>query len=274
MGIFQSLAEKLKLNASKSKEENKRIFFDALVSALEDGELTTAEMDELAGLRSELQLSKEDIEGMKIKAFQIAVNCATADGVITPKEEYDLQTIKRYLELQESEIARNRGTLNKMRVLYEIQKGNLPVDESPGLPVLIGEVAHISQTAVLHEEPSGVGAAHPGTGGLGIYFKKNAPYRMGSARVAPVAPPATTIKIAGLLMVTNLRIVFKASEETRAMNSQITFSLYYEDIGNVTVHTDGFTILPLSGKTRIIRLDVFKDIEIMAMLMSRYINES
>lgn len=259
MGLFKALVDRLKVKPSRNAEDSKKIFYGALLKAVQDGELTLSEMSDLDELRAELRLTDEDVKVMRVKAFQVAVNAATADGLITPKEEKDLQTIKSYLGLAEGEVARNRGTLNKMRVLFEIQKGNLPIETIPGLGLKLGEMAHVSKSAILLEATGPVAPA-------GVVLKRGAPYRMGAGRPT-LMPESGLVSVAtGSMTVTNQRLMFNAGQKS--------FGLRYEKILTIAVYADGYAIQADTGGLRFLRLELRQDLEMIAAILSRFLNQS
>jgi hypothetical protein len=258
MGLIQSLMEKLQ--PAGTKEENKKKYFEVLVEALDDGVLTNDEIEELDALRKQLRLSQEDVAGMKLRAFQAAVNAAAADGIVTPKEEKDLEKIKAYLGIQESEIGRNKGTLNKMRMLYEIHKGNLPIIEIAGLGLEFGETAHLEESAQAFEDPGGV--VRPNAT---LSFKAGQPYRMGAGRPQPL-PEGLTPVANGTLVVSNQRAIFNTG--VRGKN----FGMKFDRMTQVLVFTDGFGFVPDNAAPRYLRVENKQEIELIAGIISRRLN--
>lgn len=260
MGLLDAILDKLQ--PAKTKDENKKLYFDALVEALEDGILTNDEMSELDGLRKKLRLHESDVAGMKLRAFQVAANAAAADGVVTPKEERDLQKIKSYLGIEDNEIGRTRGTLNKMRMLYEIHKGNLPMLEIPGLGLNHGESAHVSENAGMYEDESGTAVRPNST----IQIKPGQPYRMGAGRAQPLPIEALQHAASGTFTITNNRLLFNTGIQGK------TFGATYGRIAGILVFTDGFGIVPDNAPARYFRVDNKQELELMAGILSRFLN--
>lgn len=260
MGLLDALLDKLQ--PAKTKDENKKLYFEALVEALEDGVLTNDEIDDLDAMRKKLRLQEADVAGMKLRAFQVAANAAAADGVVTPKEEKDLEKIKAYLGVDDSEIGRTKGTLNKMRMLYEIHKGNLPIVEIAGLGLNLGENAHISENAGLLEDPSG---ATPRAGATQS-FKAGQPYRMGGGRTQALPDGALNQVASGTLTITNQRVLFNTGIRDK------TWGMTFGRIAQVLVYSDGFGFVPDNAGPRFVRLSNKQEIELIAGIISRFLN--
>ncbi len=263
MGFITSLVQKLGLKSAGTLEERKAQYQEVLLQAMDDGVLTNDEIEELDQLRKDLGLKDDDIKAMRMKAFQKALEVVKADGVFTPKEERDLEKIKSYLGVGEVDVSKNQVTLAKMRVLYEIQRGNLPIDEIPGLGLELGEQTHMSVGATLHEPKEGSRVTQAGSGPA---FKAGKPYRMGAGRLMPL-PEAELAEMAkGSLTITNRRVMFNSGKTA--------FRFKYELLMSVTVFTDGFVFAADtgSGEPKVIKLNDRKDLEVIAAIISRYMN--
>jgi hypothetical protein len=259
MGLLDTLLAKL--TPGKSKDENKKMYFEALVEALEDGVLTNDEIDQLDKLRRQLRLQEDDVTGMKLRAFQVAANAAAADGVVTPQEQRDLDKIKSYLSIEDRELGHTRGTLHKMRMLYEIHKGNLPIVEIAGLALNLGEIAHITEPATLHEDPTG--SVRPGAT---VQVRPGQPFKMGAGRSAPMPEGSLQQAATGTLTITNQRILYNTGVREK------TFGATYARLESVLVYTDGFGFLLENAPARYVRVANKKEIELIAGVISRFMN--
>lgn len=261
VGIIQNLAQKIGLNVLGTLEERKAQYELVLLEAMADGVLTEAEIKELDALRTTLKMKDEDVRVIRLKAFQRAIDAVKADGLFTPKEEHDLEKIRGYLGLGESELARNRATLAKMRVLYEIHKGNLPLDEVPGLGLERGEQTHMCVPATFFAVRHDTRLLNRGAGPV---FNAGTPYRMGAGRVFPLAESELGDEVLGTWTVTNQRVMFNSGQHA--------FRLRYEKLVNVTVFADAFLLQVDTGEPRVIRPAERKDLEVILAVMSRYLN--
>jgi len=124
MGIFQTIVNKYK--DAKQKSLNKKEFKQALLQAVNDGKLTKEEIDELDKKKKDFGLSEEDIKEMKSEIFATAFAVAKSDEQVTKDEERELLSIQKYLGLADDEIKSNKKELARLRLLNEIQQGNMP----------------------------------------------------------------------------------------------------------------------------------------------------
>lgn len=263
MGLITSLAQKLGLQPAGTLEERKAQYNKVLMEAMADGVLTNDEIEELDELRKDLKLKDDDIKLLRMKAFQKALEVVKSDGIFTPKEEKDLEKIKAYLGVGEVEVVKNQVTLAKMRVLYEIQRGNLPIDEIPGLGLEPGEQCHISVNATLYDPQAGSKVTAPGSAPA---FTPNRPYRMGAGRSNPLPEPELTEAARGAFTVTNRRVMFNSGKTA--------FRYKHELLQAVLVYADGFVFVADtgSGEPKIIKLTDRKDLEMIAAIVSRYMS--
>ena len=261
MGIIQTFAQKMGLNVLGTLEERKAQYEAVLLAAMADGVLTESEIKELDALRKTLKMKEEDVRVIRLKAFQKAIDAVKADGMFTPKEEIDLEKIRDYLGLSETEMVRNRVTLAKMRVLYEIHKGNLPLDEIPGLGLEKGEQTHMCVSASFFAVRPDTRLLHRGAGPI---FKAGTPYRMGAGRVFPLTETELGDEVVGTWTITNQRVMFNSGQHA--------FRLRYDKLLGVTVFADAFLLEVDTGDPRVIRPTERKDLEVILAIMSRYLN--
>jgi hypothetical protein len=141
-----------KWNAWRQKARNKAAYKRDFMTAIEDGKLTTEEILALNERRVELDLSPDDVRGLRATAYRRACQAAASDRRITAEEAAELQRIKGYLGLGESEVASTQREFQRLRLLAEIQAGNLPTTSTPGLLLQKNERVHWSERAQLIEE--------------------------------------------------------------------------------------------------------------------------
>ncbi|MEB3224119.1 MAG: hypothetical protein VKS61_18755 [Candidatus Sericytochromatia bacterium] len=261
MGIIDTLAQKIGLQPQGTLQERKASYEKVLMEAMADGVLTQAEIDELDTLRKQLKLKDDDVAPLRMKAFQRALAAVKSDGLFTPKEERDLEKIAAYLEVDGKALSQNQHTLAKMRVLYEIHRGNLPLDEVPGLGLETGEQTHMSMTATFHAVRKDTRLLSPG---IGQVIKAGTPYRMGSGRLNPLAESELGEAVAGTLTVTNRRLMFNSGQHA--------FRLKYEKLLGVTVFADGMLLEVDTGEPRVIVPGDRRELEVIFAIVSRYLN--
>lgn len=259
MSFIQSFVQKLGLTPAGTIEERKAQYNKVLMAAMDDGVLSDDEIEELDQLRKVLKLKDDDVKALRLRAFQKAVEVVKADGLFTPKEERDLEKIKGYLGVVETDVVKNRVTLAKMRVLYEIHRGNLPLDEVPGLGLEHGEQCHFSIPAVAFEARDAKGIVEAGP-----IITHGKAYRMGEGRLQALPESELTQLASGSLTITTRRFMFNSGKTV--------FRLRYEKIDSITVFTDGFVAVAEGGVPRVVKLADSKDMEVISAIVSRYLN--
>ena len=124
MGFFSGISDKIKVMRQHAKD--KKEFLASLVTAAEDGKLTDDEIKEIQERYKELELTQDDLKGVRAQAYNAALRAAKADGVVTAEEEAELAKLQQFLMIPESEIAKSKKELARLRLLTEIQNGNPP----------------------------------------------------------------------------------------------------------------------------------------------------
>ncbi|MEB3329426.1 MAG: hypothetical protein VKQ33_09370, partial [Candidatus Sericytochromatia bacterium] len=198
---------------------------------------------------------------LRMKAFQRALQAVKADGLFTPKEERDLEKIAAYLDIDGKAVTHNQQTLAKMRMLYEIHRGNLPLDEVPGLGLETGEQTHLSMPATFHAVRSDTRLLTPG---LGQVIRAGAPYRMGAGRLNPLAESELGEAVAGTLTLTNRRLMFNSGQHA--------FRLKFEKLIGITVFAEGMLLEVDTGEPRVLVPGDRRELEVIFAIISRYLN--
>ena len=150
MGIFQTIVNKYK--DAKQKSLNKKEFKQALLQAVNDGKLTKEEIDELDKKKKDFGLSEEDVKDMRSEIFATAFAVAKSDEQVTKDEEQELLSIQKYLGLADDEISSSKKELARLRLLNEIQQGNMPTVQVTNLIMQKDEKAYWIEPATLAEE--------------------------------------------------------------------------------------------------------------------------
>lgn len=215
MGFFQTIVSKYK--DAKQKKLNKSAFKQALLQAVDDGKLTKEEIDELDSKKSELGLTEEDVRGMRADAFAAAFAVAKADKQITEDEERELKEIQEYLGLGDDEIQTTKKELAHLRLLNEIQKGNLPTITLTNLVTTKGEIGYWAEPAILAEEKVIRRNYQGGSQGVSLRIMKGVSYRVGASRGHIVNQTGLVPVSTGDIIITNKRIIFRGDGKSFAV---------------------------------------------------------
>lgn len=231
MGIFQSIVDKYK--DAKQKGLNKTAFKDALLKAASDGKLTKEEMDELDAKKVELGLTDEDVKGMKADVFAAAFTATKSDAQVTKEEEGELLSIQKYLGLADTDIQHNKKELARLRLLNEIQQGNMPV--LPPVSNLVtqkGEKVYWVEPVILAEEKVIRKSYQGGSHGVSLRLMKGVSYRVGSSRGHLVSETGIVAVSEGEMIITSKRVVFRGDKKS--------FATKLDNILDTQLFTNGF----------------------------------
>jgi hypothetical protein len=130
MGFFSSISKKIADMRQRSKD--KKEFFDTILRAAGDGVLTDEEVAQIQTRYKELGLTQDDLKGIRVQAYNAALRAVKSDGVVTAEEEAELGKLQRFLMIPESEIAKSKRELARLRLLTEIQNGKPLTRQSRG----------------------------------------------------------------------------------------------------------------------------------------------
>lgn len=146
MGFFSSISEKIADMRQRSKD--KKEFFDTILRAAEDGVLTDEEIAQIQARYKELGLTQDDLKGIRVQAYNAALRAVKNDGIVTAEEEAELGKLQQFLKTPESEIAKSKKELARLRLLTEIQNGNPPSVSVPNVILQKSETAYWSEPQV------------------------------------------------------------------------------------------------------------------------------
>lgn len=264
--IFMSFLQRLadKIHEIKTHSENRKDFSKALLNAVRDGVLTDAEITELNQLKEEYGLTENDLKKLRVKAYETAYVAAKADGVITSEEEADLSRIQKYLGVQDYDIKATKSELLRLRLIDEINHGNLPIQTVSNVVIQRGEVVHWEEQGNILEER--VVSKHYVGGSNGVSFRiaKGVSYRIGASRGHIVTDKAIVPISTGRLIFTNKRILFAGDRKS--------FALSLNKILNIDFFSDGLQLHATTGKPRIIQITQPAHIDIIGAVISATIN--
>jgi len=227
LGIFQTLINKYK--DAKQKSLNKKDFRGVLLQAVSDGKLTKEEIAEIEKKKNELGLSDKDIKGMKSEIFTAAFNVIKSDEQVTKDEEQELKSIQKYLGLADDEIQHNKRELARLRLLNEIQQGNMPtIPPVTNLVTQKSEKVYWVEPATLAEEKIVRRTYQGGSQGVSFRIMKGVSFRVGGHRGHLAGETGIVAVSNGELIITNKRVVFRGDKKSFAgkLNNILDIQLF------------------------------------------------
>jgi hypothetical protein len=262
MGFLQSLTTRFA--AAMQHRADLVQFRTELFEAVADGKLTDAEIESLGSLKASLGITDDEVRKLRAKAYEAAFKLAKADGAITQAEERELQRIQTALSIPESELTSSKRELARLRLVAEIQIGNLPTVATPTLILQKTELAHWIEPASLIEERV-VGRRYEGSSsGVSFRIAKGVTYRVGASRGRLVVDKANVAVSSGDLILTNKRLVFRGDKKS--------FNYRLDKLLDVQLHSDGMLLTDSAGKPRIVTFQSSGNADIVGAILTQAIN--
>jgi len=253
-----------KLRSMRQKARNKAAYRAHLLAAVEDGVLTEGEIATLEGGREHLGLSVDDVRRIRVTAYKRAFEVAGADRRITGAEAKELERIRTHLGLAEGDIGRTGRDFQRLRLLGEIQDGNLPVVTVSGLVLQKNEQPHWSEPGHLIEERVLRRRYEGGSSGVSVRIMRGVTYRVGSHRGHLVTETGNVPVSSGEFVITNKRVIFKGDRKS--------FSYQHDKLLGTELFADGVSLAETSGKNRLVQFDRGADTEIVGAVLSQALN--
>ncbi|SRR6266436_43369 len=244
--------------------QDKKAFRSLVFSAAADGKLSVQDLDELSRKMQEYRVTYDDITAYRADVYESALRSSELNGTVTKEAERELNKIQTFLRIPDGEIAGSKRELAKLRLLNEIQVGNMPTVEVKNLVLQKGETPHWSEPASLLEERV-VSRHYEGRSqGVSIRVMKGVSYRVGASRGNLVADKQIMPVSTGSLVVTNKRVIFNGNAKS--------FALRLEKILNVQPFADGLQLSDDKGHTRLMKYASNWNSEVVASILSHAIN--
>ena len=263
MSILQTIINKYK-NA-RQKSFNKKEFKQALLQAVNDGKITKEEISELDKKKKELELTDEDLKKMRVNIFVTAFAVAKSDRQVTKDEEQELSNIQKYLGLNDDEIQSSKKELARLRLLNEIQQGNMPTMPVTNLIMQKGEKAYWVEPAILAEEKVLRRRFEGGSQGVSFRIMKGVSYRVGGFRGHSVSETGVVAVSTGNLIITNKRIVFQGDNKS--------FAVKMDKILDSQLFTNGLQFSENNrSKPRLIKFAQLGNHDIIGAILSYAVN--
>ncbi len=262
MGFFSGISDKIAAMRQHSKD--KKEFLAGVLRAAEDGKLTDDEIKEIQSRYKELELTQDDLKGIRAQAYNAALRAAKADGVVTAEEEAELTKLQQFLMIPESEIAKSKKELARLRLLTEIQNGNPPTVRVSNVILQKTEVAHWSEPASILEERVVRRRYEGGSQGLSFRVMKGVSYRVGSHRGHIVTDTAVVPVSSGELIVTNKRVIFRGDAKS--------FNIRLDKLLELNFYSDGVRLTDEKGKPRVVKFADIGNTDVIGATLSYAIN--
>jgi len=262
MNIITNILKTIAAMIRRYKDKKKLL--NSIIVAAEHGVIAEDEMSNIRTRMNELGLTEDDLKHVRVRAYNAALDAVKSNGQVTSKKEADLGKIQLFLKIPDEEIANSKKELARLRLVTEIQNGNLPDLSVQDVILQKNEIAHWSEPASLLEERVVDRRYEGGSHGVSIRIVKGIYYRVGSQRGHLVTDKAVVPISWGDLIITNKRIIFRGDSKS--------FNVRLDKLLETHLFSDGLRITDDKGKTRIIRFVDSANRDIVGATLSYVVN--
>src|SRR5262245_53705403 len=196
-------------------DKKKAAYREKVKEAVSDGKLSSTDLHELTKLRQELDVTDaaDDKTSLRREIYNEAFDAKRSQGKITETGLLDMQKIQKFLALRDDQISEKKVEINRLRMLTEIRKGNIPMVPPThaalrGVKMEADEVAHY--TVQVHMFSSSR------TGDDGLPIDLNFKYEEGASRAHFLPEEGAKPVGDGIVIITNQRLVIKTESGKQA----------------------------------------------------------
>ena len=262
MGLLTDISTKIAAMRQRSKD--KKEFFQCVLNAADDGKLTDSEIRQIQTRKSELGLTDDDLKSVRVQAYNAALRAARSDDKVTAEEEAELDKLQSVLKISDVEITKSKQELARLRLLTEIQNGNVPTIQVQNVILQKSETAHWVEPGNILEERVVSRRYEGGSQGFSFRIAKGVSYRVGGHRGHLVTDKAVVPVSSGELIITNRRVIFRGDAKS--------FNLRLDKLLDVNFFSDGVRLTDDKGKPRIVQFSNSSNADIVGTVLSRAIN--
>ncbi len=263
MEFFSGISKKIAEMWQRSKD--KKEFFEDILRAAEDGVLTDEEIAQIQARYKELGLTQDNLKGIRVQAYNAALQAVKNDGIVTAEEEAELGKLQLFLNIPESEIAKSKKELARLRLLTEIQNGNPPSVSVPNVILQKNETAYWSEPARILEERVVKQRYEGGSQGFSFRIAKGVSYRVGSNRGHIVSDTAVIPVSSGEFIITNKRVIFRGDAKS--------FNLRLDKLLELNFYSDGVRLTDDKGKPHVVKFTSAGNTDVVGATLSCAINQ-
>lgn len=196
-------------------DKKKAAYREKVKEAVSDGKLSGTDIQKLQELRQELDVTDaaDDRTSLRREIYDEAFDAKRSQGQLSQTGLLDLAKIQKFLALRDDQVADKKVELNRLRMLTEIRKGNLPMVPPThaalrGVKLESEEIAYYS-VAVQMFSTSRVGDD-------GMPIDVNFQYAEGASRAHFLPAEGAKPVGDGMVILTNQRLVIKTDSGRQA----------------------------------------------------------
>ena len=205
---LRSINDLKELFGGGEKAKKKEQYREKVKQAVQDGKLSNSDLMELKALRNELDVTDaaEDKTELRREIYNEAVSAAKDKGGISATGMHELAKIQKFLALRDDQISEKKVEVNRLRMLTEIRKGNLPTVPATHA-ALRGVKLDPDETAYYTVQVQIMSTSYVGDDGLPVDL--NFKYAEGASRAHFLPEQGAKPQGDGTVIITNQRLIVK-----------------------------------------------------------------
>ena len=189
-------------------DKKKAAYRDKVKEAVADGKLSSTDLHDLAKLREQLDVTDaaDDKTSIRRAMYDEAFDAKRSQGQLTQTGVHDLAKIQKFLALRDDQISEKKVEVNRLRMLTEIRKGNLPTVPAAHA-ALRGVKLEPDETAYYTVQVQIMSTSYVGDDGLPVDL--NFKYAEGASRAHFLPEQGAKPQGDGTVIITNQRLIVK-----------------------------------------------------------------
>jgi uncharacterized tellurite resistance protein B-like protein len=271
VNTIQHLKELLYLTDAEVKHmldfETKKIFDREVKVAVSDGKLTQDEKDKLEILKKNLLLTdetaKDILKSNSNKILKDFIDNAISDERLSDEEFEKMNEISQSLGIEPNLDAKTKQNLERYRLYWTIENGELPVYANPPINIQKSENLYFMGHVNWQEQRRVTKRINYGGPTARIKIAKGVYYRMGSIAAKSVSEDVWKVIDSGNLYLTNKRLIFMGSKGNKTIR--------LNKILDIIPYKNGVDIQKDAGKSPF--LEFSTNVDIFSMMLVRLIDE-
>ncbi len=266
MGFFDDI--KSKFGKGKIKKEQIERLREIMTVAIDDGEVTDFELDNINTFFLQSELSVEDFQALKTEALMNVVNLAIADRRVTDFESDALKKIINQFDLPPAVFNQVKEKVKYFEALALLDSdAPLPVGNPTNLILKKDETAHASLPAFLMEERVTSRQYTGSSKGISVPIVKGIRFNVGAQRGQSHSITESVCVSEGYFIITNKRLVFSGTR--KSVSSDLSKLLDMQIYSNALQ----FSVTSRQKPTTV-KFSRGEEVEMCGVIISRLLNET
>ena len=247
--------------------ETNKLYDQEVKNAVSDGILTKEEKDNLALLKKNLllndQVADDILQTNSNKVLNDFINDAVSDERLSDEEFKRMNEISLSLGIEPKLNQRTKENLERYRLYWTIENGELPIYENPPINIQKSENLYFKANVNWQEQRRVTKRINYGGPTVRIKIAKGVYYRMGSISAKSVSEDVWQVIDSGNIYLTNKRLIFMGSRGNKTIR--------LNKILDITPFKNGVDIQKDTGKSPFLEFNT--NVDIFSMMLVRLMSE-